>query len=239
MSRETPVLAALATIPTRARFLRCVLGSLRPQVDRLFVYLNGHTEVPDAVRELADEWILDEKNGGAEKKLHWASTFDEGHYFSADDDIVYPKDYVARMSAAIDRWDGRAIVSAHGRVYRPGATHADAVSNIGIFHKRVEGDCWVNHCGSGVMAWDARVVRMPSEWPLRNIVDMQVALWAQREGVPMWRIGHATNWIGGLAIVDPDGIFKTSQRDGNHRRRSELVAAHSKERGWSVHQVSP
>lgn len=232
-------LAAVASIPRRAHLLPESLGSLRPQVDRLHVYLNGYDEVPDCVRDLADEYVLDRENGGAEKKLHW-SDWNEGIYLSCDDDFVYVEDYVATMVAAVEQWGGRAIVTAHGRSYRgrsPRNVHDVVPGSLGIIHKRVDEGRWVNHGGTGVMAWDARVIRVPSSWPLKNCADMQLAIWAQNAGVPMWLIPHKAHWLRPLAMLDPEGIFKTAQREG-FRRRNELLWAHGAEKGWVIYEPS-
>lgn len=217
------VLAAIASIPTRAHLLPRALRSLRPFVDVLAVYLNGFDEVPDAVAELADLHVCDPKNRGAEGKLHWAGQHD-GIYLSCDDDFAYPADYVPTMVEAVERWGGRAIVTAHGREYRgePSGFYDFVRKRLGIVHHEVKRGYWVNHPGTGVMAWDARRVRLPGEWPERNVADMQVALWAQRNAVPIWLIPHPARWIESFATLDPNGIFRTSQAEG-HARRNALL----------------
>ena len=231
------VLAALASIPERAHLLPHVLQSLRPQVDRLHVYLNGWQDVPPCVQELADEYFLDPNNGGAERKLFWSSLH-QGIYLSCDDDFCYFRAYASTMRAAVEQWDGRAIVTGHGRTYRgtPEGWHNVVPGSIGNVHKHVPSGRWINHGGSGCMAWDTRRVHVPSEWPERNLVDAQIAVWAQRERVPMWLIPHSANWLRALAYLDPNGIFRMSQKDG-HRRRSAHIARHGAEHGWKVHEV--
>lgn len=227
-----PVLAALASIPSRADFLERVLGSLRPQVDRLCVYLNGYRSVPAIVRELADEHVVDPVNAGAERKFHWAGQH-QGLYLSCDDDIVYPPDYAATMLAAAG--DGRQIVTAHGRCYLGRPSHVREVEpgSIGLFHKRVDASRPINHGGTGVMGWDTRRVAVPAVWPLRNIADMQLAIWAQLERVPLWLVAHQAHWLRPLALVDPRGLFKTSQAS-DHRQRNELLAEHGRTHGWRM-----
>lgn len=226
-------LAALATIPRRLGLLQQSLESLRPQVDRLCVYLNGHHEVPQCVLDMADEYVLDKKNSGAECKLHWSERHD-GIYLSVDDDFRYPPDYVNTMVAAVERWKGRALVTAHGRVYVPNPRNVHDVrpGSVGLVQKRIDNGRWINHGGSGVMAWDARRVRVPSSFPERNIVDMQLAVWAQKNRVPMWLIPHQGHWLKSSAMLDPHGLFRSSQAEG-HRRRNTLLRQH---RPWVVHE---
>lgn len=239
MTEPSPkTLAALASIPARAGFLPKVLESLRPQVDRLHVYLNGYTAVPECVRRLADEHVLSPVNQGAERKLHWADAHD-GIYLSCDDDFVYPGEYVRTMVDAVLRWGGRAIVTAHGRTYRayPRSVFDIDPKSLGIIHKRVDRGRFVNHGGTGVMAWDASRLKLPTTFPERNILDMQVAVWAQQSKVPIWLIPHKAHWLGALAPMDPKGIFRSSQREG-HSRRNRMLREHSVSAGgWKLHAL--
>lgn len=230
------VLAALAAIPERAGFLPQVLRSLRPHVDRLCVYLNGWTEAPKSVHDMADDFVVDPENGGAERKLWWAQDWD-GHYCSVDDDFVYPPNYVATMVEAVERWRGLAFVTAHGRQYvdQPRNVHQVVPGSVGIVHRNVHQGGWVNHGGTGVMAWDAAQIQVPRDWPESNMVDMQLACWAQDHRIPMWLVSHPAHWLEPLAMLDPRGIFRASQAEG-HRRRNLLLQSRDR---WSVYHVAP
>lgn len=235
--------AALASTPRRAHLLPRVLASLRPQVDLLHVYLNEQTTAPACVRELADDFVCDPQNRGAEAKLSWSSrpSFSRANsesdgfcYLSCDDDFIYPQNYVSTMVAAVQKWDGRAIVTAHGRSYAGRARgFFDIVpGSLGTIHRRVAAGRWINHAGSGVMAWDSRKVRIPSEWPERNATDAQVSVWAQRNKIPIWLVPHPAKWLASLASSDPQGIFRTSQRD-KHRTRNALISSVD----WHLYKV--
>jgi len=203
-------------------------------VDLLHVYLNGYDDVPGAVRELADAWVLDSENAGAERKFWWASKH-EGIYCSCDDDIVYPPDYVTRLTQELRARAGRGLVTGHGRIYRERAREAHDVqsASIGRFHRRVDNGRLVNHGGTGVMAWDAQATHVPTQWPERNLADMQVAVWAQQNRIPIWLMAHPANWYRPLALIDPHGIFRSSQAEG-HRRRNAMIARQTKAGGWVV-----
>lgn len=225
-------LAALASIPTRAHLLSDTLASLRPQVDRIAVYLNGYEIVPPCVPELADEWIQCSENEGAERKFFWAPEH-RGIYLSCDDDIIYPPDYAATMLEALTEHGG--IVTAHGRVFlgRPVDVHDVRPGSVGIFHRRIDYGRHVNHGGTGVMAWNAQAVSMRREWALKNMSDMQVAVWAQCANVPMWLIKHEANWLRSPTTEDPQGLFRLSQAQ-SHRRRNKLLREHGDTRGWRM-----
>jgi hypothetical protein len=228
-------LAVLATIPRRSALLEKTLASLRPQVDKLHVFLNGYAldQVPACVRELADQFAFAAENEGAERKFYWADKH-EGVYLSCDDDITYPDNYVETMVGELSEHPDH-LVTAHGRTFlgKPSSVHEVAPGSIGIYHRRVDNGHAVNHGGTGVMCWDTRSVRMPTEWPLQNIADMQVAVWAQLERVPMWLIGHQANWLKSDTLHDPNSIWHASRVDG-HRRRSDLLRQHGERTPWRM-----
>lgn len=222
-------LAALATIPERASLLPRVLPAIREQVDVLCVYLNGHDRVPSIVRDLADVVEHSQVNVGAERKLHWAAEHD-GLYLSCDDDLLYPADYVHRMRACVEAWGGAVICTAHGRSYdgSPGTVHDVHPGSIGTFMQTVTDGYLINHGGTGVMAWDASRVKVPGgvdAWPARNMADMQMAIWAQRNAVPMYLVPHGATWIRNLCGNDPQSIWRTSQRE-QHAARNRMLKTH-------------
>lgn len=234
MARRPATLVAIATIPEREHLLPKALNSLRHQADKVHVYLNGHAKVPVCVKRLADEYVHDSSNGGAEKKLHWCSSH-HGVYLTCDDDFVYTNDYVRTMVDAVLRWKGRAIVTAHGRAYvgSPRSVHQTVPGSVGIIHNHVKAGRWINHGGSGVMAWDTERVSVPNSLPERNIVDMQLAVWAQENRVPMWLIPHKAKWLHSMASMDPKGIFRSSQKEG-HERRNRLLKDRAAVKPWEV-----
>jgi hypothetical protein len=233
-------LAAIATLPERARLLSRALHSLRPQVDRLHVYLNGHEEPPEYAH-LADEVIRSSTNEGAERKLWWAEQWD-GIYLSCDDDFIYPPDYVERMVAEVERWRGRAIVTAHGRTFHTATRRARRLGNIlegsrGGFWERTSGR-WINYAGTGVAAWDASKIKVPSAWPRRNMVDLQLALWAQRNRVPMWLQPHPPNTFVRLNEPGTFTIWGSSKAE-RHASRNALISEHdAKPPGWVLYACS-
>lgn len=231
------VLAALAAIPGRADILPSVLHSLRPQVDVLCVYLNGWNSVPECVRGHCDDYVVSSTNQGAERKTHWADKHD-GIYLSCDDDFEYPPDYAAAMVAEVERFSGEAIVTAHGRAYlgKPRDVHDVMPGSIGMYYRNVPCGRWVNYAGTGVTAWHAGTVKVPTRWEQRNNLDAQFAVWAQREQVPMWLLKHEGHWLKTYRPLDPNGIFKSSQRE-RHRTRSGIISRYGKEQGWLLYRV--
>lgn len=227
-------LVAVATTAERVALLPRSLGSLRPQCDLLHVYLNGHTEVPAIVRELADSYVLARENEGADRKFFWARDH-AGVYLSCDDDFVYPHNYVRRMTTELARWtellERPLFVTAHGRTYPPRPKDsADQIGAPATLNSRVPYGRWVNHAGTGVLAWDAAAIKVPLQYPVRNRTDVQLSAWANARGIPIWTVPHFAGWL--RPIQHNGGSVGKASRAEGHASKNELLLQHPE---WKLH----
>lgn len=224
-------LVAIATTAERAALLPKSLGSLRKQCDLLHVYLNGHSEVPECVLDLADEHVRSAVNEGADRKFFWAHQHD-GYYLSCDDDFVYPPDYVARMVGAVEHWEGRALVTAHGRTWPARPKNMGDRLRTAAVRELVRHGAWVNHAGTGVLAWDATQIKVPLSYPVPNRTDVQLSAWANRERIPIWVVPHNPEWL--KPIQHQGGSVSQASRGERHATNNALLVAHGE---WKLHEL--
>jgi hypothetical protein len=92
------IVVGMATTNNRASFCEIAVESLVYQADEIIVYNNSNED-----HDYTDN-----------AKFHALTLFNEPvYYFSCDDDILYPADYVSTMIEAIERTG--TIVTHHGR----------------------------------------------------------------------------------------------------------------------------
>ena len=103
----------IASLPERVEMLRKTVESLRPQVDEIFVGLNNYGITPDFLKE--GEFAHFDNSRGDAVKFYNVEKF-RGYFFSCDDDLIYPLDYVKKLIAAIKKY--KCIVTLHGKTYR-------------------------------------------------------------------------------------------------------------------------
>ena len=199
LTRE-PVMASLASIPSREGNLRRVVETLLPQVDRLNVYLNGYEVVPDFLddRKIVIARSQDLGDRGDAGKFFWITRRGglgppgaRGYHFTCDDDILYAPDHVQFMIQAIERYDRRAIVSLHGARLRfpVRSYYRDRV----LFHcgAVIENDVVVHVGGTGVMAFHADTIRLrEDDFSKPNMADIWMAVAARKQGVPIVVAAH-------------------------------------------------
>jgi len=112
------IIAGIATMPDRLPYLEEVVGTIRPQVDVLRVYLNNFETVPSFLS--SEEGCLSKNaNGdlGDAGKFYWLDDkekHDYSHYLTIDDDLGYPSNYVSTLVNEFDARDGQAVVGVHG-----------------------------------------------------------------------------------------------------------------------------
>ena len=187
-------IAGLATIPQREATLQAVINSIAPQVDRVYVALNGYSKIPEWFHNLRNviPEITDNSRGDGFKFLH-ANIFD-AIYFGCDDDIVYPYGYFDYLQAGIARYD--ALVSLHGRIYpRPITDFRRFIGNYRCLNT-VPADVRVDLVGSGVCGFSTNRLKIYVEdFKIANMADVWLCGKAQEQGVPRWVLKHNVNYL--------------------------------------------
>lgn len=184
--------ACIASMPCREKGLKRVVAALLPQVDEIRICLNSYRKVPSwlarcpNVKAILTGGISEVQDVGPEGKFFWAEEL-TGYVLTCDDDIGFPPDYAERMVAAVDKYDGKAIVCVHGEV----------VGGAGYHYKHgLAEDMPVNKPGTGTCAWNADILHLPKH-PAGTIfnVDPRIGLWARENGIPCVAIAREEGWL--------------------------------------------
>lgn len=198
-----PVVCGMASIPSRVDVLRVAVDSILPQVDHLFIYLNGFDSVPGFL--LSDKVTVFRSSDYGDyrdnSKFFGLRCFeDDVYFFSIDDDIEYPPDYVPEMVAAIERFDREAVVGVHGVVY---GTESRLFLDRGVLHFRdqLEADVPVSALGTGTTAFHTSTLEFDClEFSQVGMADLVMAQLASERGVPMIAVARPSAWLRALAV---------------------------------------
>lgn len=216
-AKATRIVAGMATMPSRSRTARRAIRSILPQVDALYLYLDGFDEVPEYAHDqkivvLRSQDHPDLRANGKFLGLH----FDEEatHYVAVDDDYRYPYNFVRQLSVELERQKDKVVMGIHGSVFtRPfdsftrsrrvftswkGLSHqqpVDIVATCGTIHK-------VKH-----LKFDVR------EWKVTNQVDLHFAKEMIQRGMRGLLVPKRLFWVLPLAVNQPDSIFVALKGD--------------------------
>lgn len=188
------IIANIASVPDRKKELARVVRDLYPQVDKINVGLNNYNKIPVFLKkEKINAWVSDNSVGDAEK----FRSDDKGYYFTCDDDMLYPDDYVQTMISTLDNYNKDVILTCHGRAYK-GRVQSYNRGWAEFYHclHEVAEDSYVTVGGTGVMLFHTDSFQMDiSDFDHKNMADIFVARKAKAVDVPIVCMAHETGWI--------------------------------------------
>ncbi|MCQ4253828.1 glycosyltransferase [Pseudomonas stutzeri] len=198
-----PVVASLCSIPERADQLRQTLASLAPQIDALHLYLDRYEAVPDFVKDchprmkvyLSQDYPGLRDNG---KFLAFATQAEACYYFTADDDILYPPDYVASMLRRIEHYGRQAVVGVHGVLVPDEAQgYFSGFRKVLMFTRELERDALVSNLGTGTVAFHSSLLRGLDIAHFREagMADIYLSLFCKQRNIPMVAIARPEGWL--------------------------------------------
>lgn len=207
------ITGGLATIPARVKTLKLVIDSILPQLDLLYVTLNGHREIPDWLNKLDKVNIVlsDNSRGDAMKFAFCESQI--AYYFGIDDDLIYPDGYVEKMIKGVDKYDG--LVSLCGKIYsRPVEKFYKPRLSFHCLNPRGD-DVVVDIVGGGVCAFHTSRLKVKlDDFPIPNMSDIWLSKLAWRQGVPLIVLSHLRGYLRLIPQKRQDTIWHTQARTG-------------------------
>lgn len=202
-------IAGMATIPARERTLSQVINTIIGQVDILYVVLNGYKDIPEYLlnNSKINAIISDNYKGDAMKFIK--ADIPNVVYFSLDDDLLYPNDYVGSMISGLNRHGG--IVSLHGRNYpRPVTSFKKMLVNYRCLGTVTE-DVRVDLGGTGCMAFNTNEFNIDVNYfGHANMADVYVSKLAHERSIPITVLQHR---IGYLKHIDNKYTIWDNTRD--------------------------
>ena len=199
------IVVGMATTNNRATFAERAVESLVYQADEIIVY-NNSNEANDYTDNA---------------KFHALTLFNEPvYYFSCDDDILYPADYVSTMVEAIERTG--TIVTHHGREL------LGLDRNYYIGHKGFRcldennTEQLIDVAGTGVTAFRTDYFN-PLEIYKANdkrMSDLVFSLEAAKQGKQITLLKHTKGWLKDLRVPNRLSINFIERRN---TRQNELA----------------
>ena len=200
------IVVGIATTGLRKESLKKTIESLEHQVDDIWVYDNS----------IEDEDLTD--NG----KFFFLHGYSEPiYYFSCDDDIIYPPDYVSKTIEAIE--EHKCIVSYHGRILRGlDRSYYRGHSSFACLHNYPQ-TVQIDVAGTGVTAFRTDYFN-PTEIyksEYKRMSDLVFSLEAAKQGKKIMHIGHQAKWINYTPQPTGTTIYETENK--NESQQIELA----------------
>lgn len=140
---------------------------------------------------------------------------EDSYYFSVDDDIIYPKDYVKVTKKHLKNWQ---IVTYHGRILMPDAKLYYGSHKEFFFNGTCE-ESILDVAGTGVTAIDTHYFKPNiAESKYKRMSDLVFSLEAKKAGLPIYMAAHKQHWL--VPQVVESSIFRER---GDQTQQVELV----------------
>lgn len=209
-------MAGLAAIPSRESALERVVKSLIPQVDRVGVYLNNWEHIPEFLNHPKVVVARSQDHGdlGDAGKFFWVDNH-KGYYFSCDDDLVYPSDYVERIIKKIEDYDYKAVIGWHGSVISDSFKDYYDPIDRRVFSYSVGRpfDIDVHILGTGVLGFHTSTLKVHlKDFERPNMADIFFARLGQQQKIRFVVMEHLAKEIETIEAFQEDSINKHGQQ---------------------------
>lgn len=209
----------IATRPGRELPLKRCIKSLHGQADEIRVYFNEFQPY---------DWVADFPKvkaftgpdlGAAAKFFSWNPKVEEW-YFTCDDDLIYPPDYVKTTVEAYHKYGG--IITYHGRQLQGRGLKYYGGHKTFMCLGDVPHDVSVHVGGTGVsMFLSTEFERPVGDLKYKLMDDIYTGLMAAQQDVPITLIAHKAGWLQMSPEGQEDGIWQ--QHRLNCEAQTELA----------------
>lgn len=222
LNSEKIVVAGMATMPSRRDSFQFALDSILPQVDRLYLFLDRF-EKPHKLSDTRVIVLNSETHGDLRANGKFLGlTIQKGdfYYFSVDDDIIYPSDYVSNMIDFLNKSKAPIIAGIHGSILNKEFNQYQ--TDRKILHRSmglrqpvkldVLGTCTVGFRSSTIQ-FDVR------RWPTINMVDLNFAIECERRKIMRYSIPRQPGWIQCIEECQKDSIFHQLRQNDSQQTK--------------------
>lgn len=190
---------SLASIPERIGFLKRTIQSIYDQCDKIHVYLNGYSEVPEFLHKPKITFYRSQDHGdlSANGKVWFLREKpEEGYVFLIDDDIIYPKDYVKSMISNLKKYQNRFAACVHGSIFSDSLRWYYQRSSMFPFKRALLHDCFVNLPGSGTFAFHTNTLKLDyDDFQPFTMVDLILGILCREQKIPIVSVARKADWL--------------------------------------------
>jgi GT2 family glycosyltransferase len=209
--------AGLATMPSRGKSVVRMVETIINQVDRLYVFLDRFSYMPDINHEkivsLRSQDFGDLRANG--KLLGLLFCTKGTHYYCVDDDILYPHDYCSKISEQLTL-NPKAAIGVHGNKFKNALEINDYRTDRQVFNRSqylsevtevdIASTDTIGFSTSDFM-FDIR------KWRKVNRVDLCLNIELESRGIKRLLIPRKKNWVRDIDNYQADSIFSALLED--------------------------
>ena len=221
-----PRIGTVATMPSRSETFAQVLPVIAKQVSQVFVFLDGFETIPALINDFSNVTVIRSQDTGP---YHSSGRFvcldqltEPSVIIPFDDDIHYPRNYVTWLVAALEKFEGNAVVGVHGNIFLPPFTNYVSDRKCLRFGDASLKFTRCDQLGAGTVAFCSDKLSFDiRQWPTFRSDDGYLAVEAKQRGLPMWSIPRGWHWLKPIRAPQAFSIWEDTKRD--HSEKTELM----------------
>ena len=193
---KKPITFNFATYPARKEYLERTIKKLLSikLVDKIRVYLNEYTEVPQFLINERIEYVIGLENIKDTGKFYWMEQAEDEYYFTADDDLEYTEEYILKHIELCNEYNGESIISLHGKVLNEHPKGFTDIKEGFHFAEYLGENKQINLPGTGVMLTDTSKIKIPLDFfKYHGMTDIYVGLFCQQNKIKCFCRKHSEN----------------------------------------------
>lgn len=217
------IVANLATFPEREGSLVLTISSIISQADIVNVYLNNYQEIPPFLAEnpkinpiLSSDAEGDLRDNG---KFYFLQECEShSYYFTLDDDIIYPPNYVAEMVKTLRQYNNEVIVGVHGVIFDKDFKGFHSSRKNIHFESALDNDRVVSLLGTGTSVFYRGLLGNLSIRDFRKLgmADLYLSAYCKKHSVPLFCVKRRAGWLKGVKSLDENSsLWEESKKDEN------------------------
>ena len=216
---EAPtVFVGMASIPSRISSLKQVVEALLPQVTELGVYLNNWDEVPEFLKNPKIRIARSQDHGDVRDngKFFWVEKTNARYYATVDDDINYPRDYIAQLIRYQNKLGGTYAVGVHGTTYPNPVVKLLRYRSLVHFMDPYNAFIPVDLLGTGTLLFERAYWNLKySELGTPGMADVWFGVAAQKRNFGLWVIPRKAKWMTAIEqeATAPANLFDEGRKD--------------------------
>lgn len=217
------VVAGMATIPSRATSFQWAFASIVRQVEKLYLYLDGHEEVPSVVHDHRNVEVVfarDRPGLHANGKLLGLELEQRDCiYACVDDDIYFPRYFIWAMRDGLAKAQDRAVVGLHAvRLARPLVRFFTDQVMVSHYSFPLARATEVDLIGTGAAMFPSVALKFDvGDWPRVSMADIGLAMEAAKRGLPMISIARQGPLVLNLAECQADSLYLARLKDDSQQ----------------------
>lgn len=196
---------------------------VQPEINNIYLVCNNYTTeqfeyVASQLKKYENVILFNRQNQkGCSEKFYPIHLSDSKYIGFADDDLIYPIDYLQKLIAGCEKY--QCLVSLHGRILKPRPItqyYRDKIAVYGCLHD-VAQDTGVDIAGSGVCLVERSKLPLLSVLYNQiihpNMSDIYLSALCLQSGVKRVVLSHAKGYIQHKTIEENDNYIFNSHRN--------------------------